>query len=122
MADDGSSLPAYSPPGDRTQFPGPFKTLSKEEVDALHLSTLSLDAITIPSIHSGELSPITSTEASFSSDEAEAPTPHSAERSDHPPITPPPLSLGRPVDHLPPPRAVVYASRFSADSDMADMV
>lgn len=126
VADDCTSLPAYSPPGDRSHFTGTFKTLSKEEVDDLHLSKLSLDKVTIPTIRSGELSPITPSEASFSSDDAEPSTPYMIQLPSRPPSTSIPTTLesppqGRFTGLPPPPRACTHASRFSVGSDIGDM-
>ncbi|KAM5538302.1 hypothetical protein V8D89_008033 [Ganoderma adspersum] len=129
VADDRGTLPAYSPPSDGTRFSGSFKTLSKKGVDELRLSNISLDRVTVPSVHCGELSPITSTEASFSSDEAEAATPRfvhfpveTPTVSDQHALISPPFPSEQSVHVLPPPpRALTNTSRFSADSDIGHM-
>nr|WCD39442.1 Ste3-5 [Ganoderma boninense] len=126
VPDDRMSLPAYSPPGDRSHFTGTFKTLSKEEVDELHLSKLSLDQVTIPTIRSGELSPITPSEASFSSENADLSTPYAIQFPSRPPSTSTPTALESPPHERftglpPPPRAHPHPSRLFPDDDIAKM-
>ncbi|TBU56140.1 STE3-domain-containing protein [Dichomitus squalens] len=126
VSDDRMSLPAYSPPGDRSHFAGTFKTLSKEEVDELHLSTLSLDNVTIPTVHTGELSSITVSDASFSSEEAEPNTPHEIRLPAQPPSIAFPRSPESPPSERstrppPSPRVHMHVSHFSTDSDIADI-
>ncbi len=125
LADDANSLPAYSPPADRAQFEAAFKPNPKKVLDDLHLASLSLDNITIPTIRPGELSPIDSYAASSSGDEFDSP--QAIERTLDEPIflnqnTLPSPPLQRNSGLPPPPRAAAHTSRFSADGDIADIV
>lgn len=124
VAGDGNSLPAYSPPSDRAVFHPSIKSESKKELDDFDFSDSSLHNVAIATLSSGEYSP-TDTESSAGSHFPAA----SREADEHfvgAPIVASQNALESPTGARPgglpvPPRAAAQVSRFSRDSDIADM-
>lgn len=124
VASDGNSLPAYSPPSDRAVFHPSIKSESKKELDDFDFSDSSLHNVAIATLSSGEYSP-TDTESSTGSHFPAA----SREADEHfvgAPIVASQNALESPTGVRPgglpvPPRAATQVSRFSRDSDIADM-